>query len=273
MSRRRRRGAARPSLFGRGLHEQARSLVAWTLGLFALGLAMTALYPTVRDNPQLAHLEESYPPALRSLFALSDLTSAVGYVRAEVFSLTGPLLVVALTVLWGSDLVAGEEERGTIDLLLANPVSRRRVLLEKWASLAAGTALASAGLGAGLGVGVAAFGLRIAAGPLVAAVVATGLLGLLYGSLALALGAATGRRGLARGVSVLLAVAAYLASGLADLVGWLGPARAASPWYHALGVDPLASGFEPWHLLVLAGMAVAVLALAIVGFERRDLAV
>lgn len=273
MARRRRRAVALHSVFERAVHEQARSLSSWTVSLFALSLVMTAMFPTIRGNPELARLHETYPKALRSLFDISDLTTAVGYVRAEVFSLTGPMLVVIFAVLWGSDLVAGEEDRGTIDILLANPITRRRVLLEKWAALVAGVGLACVGLGAGLGVGLPAFGMRIGASAVAAAVVATGLLALVFGTIALALGAATGRRGLARGITALLAVAAYLASTLASLVSWLGPVRAASPWYHALGVDPLVSGFEAWHLLVLVGITVAVVAAALAAFDRRDLAV
>lgn len=266
-------GAVLHSVFERSVHEHGRSLAAWTLGCLALGLVMTAVYPAVRDNPQIAQLHETYPKALRALFDLEDLATPVGYLRAEVFSLTGPLLVVLLGVLWGSDLVAGEEDRGTIDLLLANPVSRRRVLLEKWAALAAGTGLVCLGLAAGLALGLAPFGLHVGVARLAAATVATGLLGLLFGSVAFALGAATGRRGLARGVTALLAVAAYLSSTLAALVGWLGPLRAASPWYHALGVDPLVTGFQAGHLLLLVGIVAVVVLGGLVAFDRRDLAV
>lgn len=234
---------------------------------------MTALYPAVRGNQQLAQLEQSYPRALRELFDVGDLTTAVGFLRAELFSFTGPLLVVLLGVLWGSDLVAGEEERGTIDILLANPISRREVLLEKWLALAAGIGVASLGLGVGLAVGLPAFSLQIGPARVVAAVLATGLLGLLFGSVALALGAGTGHRGLARGLTALLAVTAYLSSTLAGLVDWLGPLRTASPWYHALGVDPLANGFQAVHLLVLVGILGGVTLAGLVAFERRDLAV
>ena len=190
MLRRPRRPVSLHSVVERSLHEQARSLASWTLGLGALALAMTAVFPTIRNNPALAQLHETYPKALRTLFDVSDLSSPVGYVRAEIFSFTAPMLVVVLGVLWGSDLVAGEEDRGTIDLLLANPISRRRVLLEKWAALVAGVAAASVGLAVGLGVGLVAFGMRIPATRVAAAVVATGLLGLLFGTVALALGAA-----------------------------------------------------------------------------------
>ena len=273
MSRLRRRPAELHSVFERTFHEQRRSLYGWSVGLFALGLIMTALYPTIRGNPQLATLHETYPRALRSLFGISDMTTGVGFLRAEVFSFVAPMLIIVLAVLWGGDLIAGEEDRGTIDILLANPISRRRVLLEKWAALLAGVAVASAALTAGLAIGIVAADLHAGAGEIAAAVVSTALLGVLYGTVAVALGAATGRRGLARGVTAALAVAAYLLSSLADLVGWLKPVRPTSPWYHTLGVDPLAAGFLPLHLLVIVALTAAVIGGAVTAFDRRNLAV
>ena len=71
----------------------------------------------------------------------------------------------------------------------------------------------------------------------------------------------------------MLAVAAYLVSSLADLVGWLKAVRPLSPWYHALGVDPLATGFSVQHLLVPLGLIAAVVVAGIYAFNRRDLAV
>lgn len=266
-------GAQLHSVFARTVHEHRRTLAGWTVGLFAYSLAMTGVYPTIRAFPALAQLHESYPKALRSLFDITDLTTGAGYLRAEIFSLVGPALIIVLAVSWGGDVIAGEEERGTIDLLLANPITRRRVVLEKWAALVAGVALGALGLGAGLAIGIPATGMRIGAVSVLAAICAVTLLGALFGTLALALGAATGRRGLARGLSVLLAVLAYLLSTLPTLVNWLRPLRPLSPWYHALGVDPLVRGFAPAHLLLVVALGACIGTAGIVAFDRRDLAV
>jgi ABC-2 type transport system permease protein len=234
---------------------------------------MTAMYPTIRGNRQLVTLHETYPKALRSLFGINDLASGTGFLRAEIFSFVGPLLVIILAVLWGGDVIAGEEDRGTMDLLMANPISRRRVVLEKWAALLVGVAVAGAGLAAGLEIGIAAASIDVGWQKVAAATVATALIGMLFGTVALALGAATGRRGLARGLTAGLAVAAYLVSSLSDLVTWLRPIRPASPWYHALGTDPLGVGFQPWHLGVLVVATAAIAWVGVLAFGRRDLAV
>ena len=259
------------SVFERTFHEERRALAGWMAGLVALAVTMLALYPTIRGNQQFSKLFESYPETFRSMFGVSDYTSGPGYLRAEVFSLMGPLLLSVFSILWGSDLTAGEEQRRTIDVLMANPVSRRRVVLEKWAALLVGTAVAAGSLWLTLLVGGPLVQLRVGVAALSAAVVASWLVATVFGTIALAVGAATGRRGLAGGLGALAAVVAYLLSSLAEVVRWLEPVRPVSPWYHALGVDPLGGGFQPLHLLVLVAIVILAAAGAVVAFERRDL--
>lgn len=269
---RRRRPRGLHSVFERTLDEQRRALVGWVLGLAGLGLVMLGMYPSIRGNHDFAKLLEAYPQALRTLFGLADYTSGPGYLRAEIFSLTGPLLFVIFAVLWGTDLTAGEEERHTVDILLANPVSRGRVVVEKWAAMVVGVALTAVSLGVVLVLGGPLAKLHVGLAALSSALVSTAALTALFGTLGLAIGAATGHRGLARGLTALAAVGAYLLSSLPELVTWLRPIRPLSPWYHALGVDPLATGYRPLHLAVVLGLTAAFLVVAIVSFDRRDLA-
>ena len=70
------------------------------------------------------------------------------------------------------------------------------------------------------------------------------------------LGAATGRRALAIGVTAAAAVAAYLVNGLAPLVDALEVPQKLSPFYHYATGDPLRQGVSVSHLAVLAGIAV-----------------
>jgi ABC-2 type transport system permease protein len=269
---RRRRPATMHSIYERSMREERRSILGWLAGLVGFSVVMLAMYPTVSGNKSFSKLLDAYPDALKKLFSLSDYTTGAGYLRTEVFSFMAPLLLAILAILWGSDLVAGEEERRTIDILLANPVSRRRVVTEKWLALVTGVTLLSAGLELALGLLGPAFRLHVGWAPLTAVVLGSGLFALAFGTLALATGAATGSRGVARGVATVLAVATYLLSTLAQLVGWLRPVESASLWYHALGTDPLSSGFHLGHLLVPALAAAALAGLAVLGFERRDLA-
>jgi len=260
------------SVFGRSLHDERRALIGWSIGLAATIVLELALYPTVRDNDMSALLD-SYPESVKQLFGLTDFATGTGYVRAELFSFVLPLMVVVFGVLWGSDAVAGEEDRGTIDLLLANPISRRRVVGEKAAAVVAGLGLVSTVMAAALVLASSAFSADVPVARLGAASLMAFALAAVFAILGLALGAATGKRGLARGVGAALAISACLLSALGPLASWLEPWRVASPWYHALGVDPLGHGVPVGHLALLVLSAGVLTVGAAEAFDRRDLGI
>ncbi|HUX05519.1 MAG TPA: ABC transporter permease subunit [Acidimicrobiales bacterium] len=258
------------TIFERSLREIRRSLAGWMAGIAAYCLVLLAMYPSIHGNKDFSKLLDVFPEAMRKLFNLSDYTTGAGYLRTEVFSFIAPLLLAIFAILWGADLTAGEEERRTIDALLATPVSRRRVILEKWLALCSATVLLSVVLELVLGLIGPLFRLHVGWAPLSAVVAGSCLFALSFGTMAMTVGAGTGSRGLARGVTGALAVATYLISTLAQLVDWLKPWEWTSLWYHAFGSDPLTNSFNVGHLSVLVACIVVLVVLATMLFDRRD---
>jgi ABC-2 type transport system permease protein len=113
-------------------------------------------------------------------------------------------------------------------------------------------------------------GLELDYSRLAAAFAGLTALGLLYGWLALAVGAAAPNTALAIGLSAGYAAAAYLVSGLHSLAGWLDPLRFLSPFW-LVGSAPLQNGVKGWGVLVVVVAALVALAAGSVLVERRDL--
>jgi len=155
------------------LHDQRRSLLAWSVSLVLLVAMYVAIWPSIRDQPAMTDFLNSMPPAMRSLFAMSgaDMTTPIGYVKIEMLSLMAPLLVRLYAVTTGAAAVAGEEDRHTLDMLLANPVSRGRLLLEKLAAMTAGIVLLAGVTGAALLIESPMADMRLPVGPIIAAMV------------------------------------------------------------------------------------------------------
>jgi ABC-2 type transport system permease protein len=262
------------SVFAKSLRDLRRSFAWWSLGLAGYVALIVAVYPTIRDNPDLNELVESYPEALKAFIAFGgelDFTSAAGYVGSELFSFMIPALFLVASVGNGAGSIAGEEERGTLDLLLSAPLSRTRVAVEKLGAMCTEVAGLGLVLWFALWVGARAFGMDLSAGDLGAAVVVLVVLAASYGSIAFMLAAATGRKALAIGVTVALAVAAYLVNTLAPLADALEPFQKISPFYHYAAADPLRQGLDLWHTLFLLGVGAATAAVGVVLFARRDL--
>lgn len=267
-----RRPWARRGVFARALREERRGLIGWSVGIATYCVVMLSIFPTIHDNRAFAKIFEAYPEVFRRLFNVTDFTTGPGYLGAEIFSVVAPMLLTLFAILWGSDLAAGEEDRGTIDLLLANPVSRRRVVLEKWSALAVGTLGLGAVLEATLGLLGPLFSLSVGWAGLSAAVIGSAAFALAFATLALAVGASSGSRGLARGVATALAVASYLLSALAPLVSALQRVVGLSLWDQALGHQPLTTGLRLGSLGVVMVVVIVLVAVSVWGYDRRDLA-
>ncbi len=263
------------NVFLKTLSETRRALVWWSLGLLGMAAMMISVYPTVRNNPDLNKMVEDYPDALKAFMAFGgdlDYVSGAGYLGSELFSFMVPLLLLVAAIGAGARATAGEEERGTLDLLLANPLSRRRLVAEKLGALAGEIALLAIVLWLSLLVGVEIVGMDVSAAHLAAATTSAALLALAFGAIALGVGAASGRRGVAIGVSAATAVAAYLVNSLAALVDFLEPVKQASPFYHYVASDPLREGLALEHVAFLVALVLVAAGLAAVAFDRRDLA-
>ena len=264
------------NVLAKSLRDARRAFAWWSLGLVGLVAMIVSVYPSIRDNAGLQQLIEDYPEALKGFIAFGgqvDYASAAGYLGSELFALMVPLLFLVAAIATGAGARAGEEERGTLELLLANPVSRRRVVLEKAGALAGELVGLGLVLWLALWVSTRLAGMDVSAGHLAAGVVGVVLLALLFGAVALALGAASGRRPLAIGVTVALAVLGYLVNSLAPLVDLFDTLRPLSPFYHYAAGDPLRHGLELDHAALLLVLAAAALALSVLTFERRDVAV
>jgi ABC-2 type transport system permease protein len=263
-----------PSVLLKTLRDSRRAVAWWSVGLCGLASMMVAVFPSVRGNPGLNKLVQDYPEALKAFIAFGgsvDYTSAAGYLGSELFSFMVPLLLLVASIGAGARAIAGEEEQGTLDLLVANPLSRRRLVFEKLGALVLEIAFLGAVLWVALGVGTRVAGMEIGLANLAAATLDATLLALLFGVLALLVGSAVGRRGLALAVSTAAAVLAYLVNALAAIVGALEPVQKLSPFYHYVAGDPLRQGLALDHAAVLAITGAAVAALAPFVFDARDL--
>jgi ABC-2 type transport system permease protein len=203
------------------------STLWWAFGLVGLTLFTVALYPSIKGQASIDELLADLPDAFRSAIgydAAVPLSSPAGYLQARLFSTLAPLLAVVFGIGAGARAIGGSEEAGTLELLLANPVTRGRALLERYLATFALLAGLVAVFTAALLVLGPPFGALegVATADLLWACAAVYALGLLHGSLAFAIGAAAGRRGVAVAVATAVAVAGYLVETVLAAAGDLG---------------------------------------------------
>lgn len=257
-------------VFRKSLRDQRRAVLGWGIGIAATVLLMAALWPSVRDvfDPELL---ASYPESMRKLFDIEAIDTGAGFLNAEVFSIVLPALFITYGIGRGARLVAGEEQDGVLEMVVVSPVSRVRILLDKAAALATALLALGAVLFAATVLSSLAADMGIPATHAGIGALSMTLLGLYHAWLALAIGAATGRRGLAIAAAATVAGAGYVLHVVGALVEAVEPWRALSPFTQAIESGPL-SGAVPWGFAWLALGAIVFVAAALPLFDRRDLA-
>lgn len=248
-------------------HQALIVVTAYVMGLLAV--MMGPLYGLMDEA--VLQFAADLPETLVAMVGGADMSTAAGFYQAEIYSLMAPVAVMAVTIVVAAKGIAGEESARTMGLLLGNPVPRRRIILEKTVTMIVGATIVGGVTFVGTAIGNAIGNLDVSLGNIAAISVLVTALGIVFGALAMAISAATGRTKLVTYSTAGTAFVSYMVFAFLPLSEGLAGWAKASPFYYFLGSDPLNNGM-PWgHLAALVAMFVALTVLAVMLYDRRDL--
>src|SRR5438552_393035 len=256
------------SILSKSLRDYRVPMLAWGFGM---ALFMVAVVGTA--TPAVVTAFISFARILSFLGDFYAMNTPEGYITFRYMETTWPLLLSIWPILAGARLVRGEEERGTMDVLLATPEPRARLLLEKVGALAIVLLVIAVLFALGVVGGEAALG----GGHVdVVRALLTGLnlslLAFFFGMVALLISQLTASRRAAAGwASGLLILSVLLNMTGRELSGiWV---QYLSPFYYYNLNRPLLPGFpdQPLPALLPLGLSVLCLVGSTILFARRDI--
>lgn len=260
------------ALFVKSLRDHWRSIAGWTSGVVALVVIQLSVYPTVRSSSgDWSQLVDTFPEVFKKVFRIEDYASEQGYLTTELLSFVVPFLFIGLGASWGARATTEDEEAGTADILLSLPLSRTSIIVTRMMAAVATVSIMATAFVLALIVGTAILDFSIAVDRYVAAGVVLAILGWLLTSVASLVGALTGRRGAAVGVSMGAAVGAFVLYSLAPLVGALDRILRFNPLQWTLGSVPLNDGIDARYVALTLGLTVLAGAAAVLVYRRRDI--
>ena len=266
------RTAPRGTLFALVSHTsrmQLRSVIIWGAALGLYGAAMVASFTAIEGSAeQLNQLMEAYPKGMLEAFGVTNLGDPTNYLQSQFLGLA-PLALAFFPILALAGAIAGSEERGTIDVLLGNPLPRWQLVAGSFLA----TALSLLGICAIVGLltwGTAA----LVDVDLSWREIADGMLNLwpitvAFGSLALLCSSLFHRRALAISIPAFLLFGMYLVDTIGraseDLEDW----RPVSAFYYY--GSAIEHGIDWVHFGSITLIALALVLLAALAFRRRDI--
>ena len=214
--------------------------------------------------------DRQLPSGIVDAFGLAGFGTPAGFLRGNLYEFIVPLLLAVAAVAAANGLTAGEEDSGRMETFLSQPVTRQSVFLGRTVALVAWLVVMTGFILLVQLASDAVVGLEIDTMRVVSTVVLCGFLALLFGTLALAVAGWLPRPSLVLAIGIAAAVGGYLIAALFPLSDPLKSVSNLSPWKWALGGDPLVNGAEPWRYVALIVPFLALVALAVAGFIRRD---
>lgn len=261
------------ALLRRTWRAQRLRMILVAAALAAWGFLMPVIYATF--GSELRQFVESNPLFERfSQFGDADLFSLPGSIALGFVHPIAVALLAVFAVGFAAAAVAGERQRGTLEVLLARPVARHALYATLLTAALAFLGIAILALIAGAVAGAAAFGVsdELRAGNLPALWLNGWLLFAAFAGIGLAASVSFDRLAPAVGVTLAIVLISYFL----DILGSLWPdARPLQPFslFHYLRPRTVLEGglqvSDAGVLAVVLGLAIAY-ALAV--FPRRDLA-
>ena len=248
-----------------------RAIVGWGISLILFGAVYISIFPGLFE--QLKSLKDL------SIYRIvgMQLGSIEGYM-ASVVLVYIPILLGIYCIIASTSTLAGEEDNGTLELIVAMPLNRWQILTAKAIALSVvalfimiiasiGNALILAAIIISNPINVTPFGLFTA-------LMSSLPLALGFIMIGLFLGAILPNRRLSATVMTIYFVASFFVENIAGMVKSLEPIKYFSLFnYYNTTETIFTEGAQISDILILLGIAVVFFILALIGFNRRNITV
>lgn len=114
------------TLYKKIFKDNKRGMIGYSIGFFAYSLMMASMYPTFsQSNINFEEYIEQFPEALRLAFGI-DLGGFTfnSFIGMEYLNLFWIIIALFFIAGFAARIIAGEVEKGTIEVLLSRPISR-----------------------------------------------------------------------------------------------------------------------------------------------------
>ncbi len=264
------------TIFWRTIKDRRMLILIYCLAAILLLWMYIALFPSFKDqSANLEQLIKNYPESFMKAFNfdIKSFNTIEGFLSTEQFSFVWPLIVIFMMVGYAGTALAGEIEKGTVELLLSQPLSRAKLFCGRYLagilmlvifvffSVYAATPLS------------AIYDISFKAQNFTTVAILALMFGLSIFSIAYFLSSIFSDRGKVFFISGVLLVVMYVLNILSSLKDNLVNLKYASFFYYFNPSKALVyNQIDHWAYLVFLGTALVLFILGLVIFTKRDIA-
>jgi ABC-2 type transport system permease protein len=125
------------AIFLRIIKDKRTAFIAYTIGALLTIEMYVALFPAIQKQAvDLNKMLEAFPKGFMEAFGFNGtealFSKVESYMSTEYFSFFWPIMVVTMVVAFANLMIVTEIERGTIEMSLAQPVSRLKLFFSRY---------------------------------------------------------------------------------------------------------------------------------------------
>ncbi|MFQ5400995.1 MAG: ABC transporter permease subunit [Anaerolineae bacterium] len=262
------------SLLRHELRSRRAAILWWSIGLGLYSLLVMLSYLQLAETMKAFNLQDI--PLYQAFGDFSDLATFEGFFAAQILTYF-PIMASIYGLSTATSTLAGEEDAGTLELILAMPLKRWQIVTAKALAIATSlfliVSLSSIGVIVGYALVQDQVDTAVEAVDMVRATINVWPISLLFAMIGLFLGAYLPSRRLATTLASVFLAVSYLGNNLAAIIESLETVQPLLPFYYFGGKEVIATGVDVSDLLTLLGAAVVFFALALLSFQRRNITV
>ena len=256
------------------LRFRRNAIIGWAIGLTFLPAIYVGIYP--QFEAELAGMQAILDLEIYQAMGMNFGTFE-DWIASTVINIV-PILVAIYAVMDGTGTLAGEEEAGKLELVVALPIPRWQIVTVK--AIAHGIALFLILLLVAISTTIVFLAIEsqvetnLVATDILWSLIYTWPIVMAFGMIGLFLGAFAPRRRIAALIATVIVVVSYFGSNLSSQVSSL---ESIQPFFFLHNLDSTAGLFETGpqasDVLILLGIALVAFVWAIVFFQLRDITV
>lgn len=251
--------------------QQLPSMIVIAVGLALYAGLIIVIAPDVVANVDLEAYGEALPEAMQSAFDVGAMGSIEGFLAMELYQFGWVLLLGLYFAYAAGATIAGDVERGRMDMVLSTPVTRARVVVETFGSLLPAVAFINVVV-----AGVVYAGTALVEEPLaIVDVLAVHVLSIPYlvlcASIGLVYSVAVSRESLAQRAGLVTVFGLFMIESVVadtdyEFLSLLSPTRYYDP------MDVLVDGtYDVIGAAILTEAAALLVLVSVLWFQRRDI--
>jgi ABC-2 type transport system permease protein len=254
------------------LHQRRTATLWYALGLTTYSVFIVWYFPTIQKIDIASYMEQ-FPKELVTFFAGSaaSLSTLGGYLATEYLGFIWVLIIAAAGITFATKSLSSEIDAGTMELILSQPISRKRFASTRAFALALFLAIQLLATTVPIWLTALAIDVEVDVGNLAVLTAGGFLLALAISGVAFLLSSASRESGKPAAILGGILSAMWILHFMAANAKWAEALESVNLFKYWQPADLVESGTMPseaWW--VLGGVAVASLVASVFVFSRRD---